>query len=43
MFDNYTPEQIQLILNQSVSIKDFISKLGYEKTTGGYRYRVVKQ
>lgn len=42
MFDNYSITQIQELLLQSNSYKEFFSKLGYENVSGGYRYKVLR-
>ena len=43
MFNNYSVSQIQELLLESKSFRDFFSKLGYEKVSGGYRYKVLRQ
>lgn len=43
MFNLFTPEQIQNLLDKSTSYRDFFSKLGYENVSGGYRYRELKK
>lgn len=43
MFENYSVTQIQELLLQSKSYKDFFSKLGYENVSGGSRYRSLRQ
>lgn len=43
MFNNYSIKQIQDLLSQSKSYKEFFSKIGYENVSGGYRYRTLRQ